>query len=132
MDVLDRLIEACMTGKPCATRRAAAISPAGLGELTARKLWQAAAERIIGLDAAVHPAAQARFLEVWCRVPFRKYVTDDALWFTFARKVMPPYTGPAARLYRGQVLGDKLGMSWTRSPHIALKFAWFGTENVVP
>jgi hypothetical protein len=60
--ILDRLIDACMTGKPCATRRVAAISPGGLGHLTRYKLWPEAAQRITGLDA-VHPAAQSRFLD---------------------------------------------------------------------
>jgi hypothetical protein len=131
MTIINRLLEACTTGKPCATRRGAAISPAGLGQLTRYKLWHEAAERIVRIDA-VHPAAQARFLETWCRVPFRKYVTDDELWFTLARKMMPPYMGPAVRLYRGQILGDKPGMSWTRSPHIALKFAPFGMDSIDP
>ena len=129
--ILDRLMRACTTGKPCATRRVAAISPGGLGLLTRHKLWQEAAERIAGLDA-IHPAAQSRFLETWCRVPFRHHVADDDLWFAMARKVMPPYTGPAVKLFRGQVADAKPGMSWTRSPHIALKFALFGTENIDP
>jgi hypothetical protein len=131
MTILDHLLEACATGKPCATRRIAAISPAGLGQLTRDGLWHEAAQRIARLDA-VHPAAQERFLETYCKVPFRKYVTDDDLWFAMARKAMPSYAGPAVRLYRGQVRQDKPGMSWTRSPHIALKFAVFGTDNIDP
>jgi hypothetical protein len=31
------------------------------------------------------------------------------------------------QLYRGQRIGEPLGMSWTRSLHIAEKFAMYGT-----
>jgi hypothetical protein len=132
--IIDRLLEACTTGKPCAIRpRVAAISLEGLGQLTKYELWHEAAERIVRLDA-VHPAAQARFMKTWILGSFRAKVVNDDLWYTMMRKVMPPYEGGASvqRLYRGQVLGDKPGMSWARQPHIAYKFALFGQESIDP
>ncbi|MCK1271379.1 MULTISPECIES: hypothetical protein [unclassified Bradyrhizobium] len=127
-----------MTGEDCRTsdygrRRWIAISPRGLGLLTWHGLWQYAAQCIAQLDA-VHPDAQARFLNVWMRVGWRvrSLIDDDPLCFALLRKLLPPYDGGQVTLYRGQITAARLEPSWTRSPHIALKFALWGVENVDP
>lgn len=134
--VIDRLIDACITGEECRVtyqrgRRTPAISCVGLGVLSREKLLHAGAQEIVRLDA-VHPDAQHRFLDVWMRVGsmLRGYINDDDLFFELLRKVLPPYRGADAVLYRGQIDGRRLEPSWTRSPHIALKFAMFGTANI--
>ncbi|OSJ36479.1 hypothetical protein BSZ19_04040 [Bradyrhizobium japonicum] len=136
--IIDRLIEACLTGKECRTsdhgpRRWAAISPGGLGLLARHSLWRYAAERIAELSA-VHPRAQYRFLDVWMRVGWmlRRLVADDDVFFPMLRKLLPAYTGGPMTLYRGQAEGGAVEPSWTRAPHIALKFALWGDANVNP
>ena len=136
--ILERFAEAVVTGEYCGTsedgpRRWAALSLPGLGILTRRKLWPAAMHRVIDLQA--HERAQARFLEGWCRVPMsmvREWVGNDDVFFRGLRVLLPPYRGPTATLFRGQVKSEPVGMSWTRSFAIAQKFALYGIENVNP
>ena len=135
--LLDRLVEAVITGEPCKTsdvgpRRVPALSPQGLGYLTRHDAWQEAMQRIVNLNA--HAGAQRRFLETWERVGYalRKHVGDDNLFFAALRVLMPPYEGPPMTLYRGQLRDYRPEPSWTRSHHIAYKFALFGTDNVDP
>jgi hypothetical protein len=66
--IIDRLIEACVTGKECRTsdvgpRRLPALGR-GLHLLTKHALWQYAAECVERLPC-VHPEAQRRFLAFW-------------------------------------------------------------------
>lgn len=136
--ILDRLIEACLTGEECRTsdqgrRRWIAISPSGVGLLARHRIWPHAAEHIAQLGG-VHPRAQERFLDLWSRVGWvlRGHVANDELYFPMMRKILPPYEGGAKTLYRGQVRSERAGPSWTRSPHIALKFALWGIDNVDP
>jgi hypothetical protein len=137
--IIMNLMAACTTGEPCLVspgprcQRVPAISRDGLGLLTAHNLWHGAAERIARLDA-VHSDAQNRFLDVWMRVggAFRGFIEDDELFFAFLRRVLPSYGGKEMILYRGQIDGQPPGPSWSRSPHIALKFAQFGCDNVDP
>lgn len=137
--ILDRLIEACLTGEECRTsdegrRRWAAISVGGYGLLTRHHLWRHAADSIARLDK-VHWRAQYRFLGNWMRVGWllRRFVDDDALFFAMMRKMLPAYDGGGAEtLFRGQVDGARIEPSWTRSPHIALKFALRGDANIDP
>ena len=62
----------------------------------------------------------------------RGYVGDDDLFFAALRALTVPYDGPAITLWRGQPKSDPVGMSWTRSVDIAMKFALYGLENVYP
>ena len=62
----------------------------------------------------------------------RDWTSDDDLFFAAMRILLPPYDGPDMNLFRGQRAGDIIGMSWTRSAHIAVKFALHGTNNVHP
>jgi len=48
---------------------------------------------------------------------------DEDVWFAALRVLLPPYEGGAMVLYRGQCDGEPIGASWTRSRHIARKFA---------
>jgi hypothetical protein len=90
--------------------------------------------RIVGLQA--HPNAQHRFLNTWSRVAMsarmHEWVGDEDLVFAALRVLLPRYVGPAIILFRGQITGDRVGASWTRSFAIAQNFALYGSENVNP
>lgn len=130
--IIDRLVRACTTGERCRQSRGVdAISRKGLALLAEHQLWREAAETIIAIDA-IHPTSQLRFVRAWSLASFGKFIDDDDLFFAFLRKVMPAYTGGDEFMYRGQLAGDRIGSSWTLTPHIALKFALFGDQNVDP
>jgi hypothetical protein len=127
METLDRFIAACVTGEP---RKA--VSFPGFCALYGN--WPDPFRRIVELGT-VHPEAQAGFLDTWRRAPtymFREYVGDDDLYFRGLRVLLPSYDGPPTMLYRGQVDGDPIGTSWSRSYHIAKKFALYSWNNVNP
>jgi hypothetical protein len=128
-DTLTRLLRACATGYGSRS----VISRKGLINLTREGLWYEAATAIIQLEE-VHPRAQDRFLEAWLQgtwMGIHIADLDQDLVVAFLRKVLPAYIGFGAILFRGQIRGPA-GMSWTRSPMIALKFAQFGTRHVDP
>jgi hypothetical protein len=82
----------------------------------------------------VHPAAQKRFLEIWVLQvgggQMREKVGDDDAFFAGLRRLLPAYDGPAMDLWRGQVHGEALGLSWTEDFPIAREFALFSIANV--
>jgi hypothetical protein len=121
--IIARFLEACATGEKLPHR----VTLRALGHvIRAREPLR----EVVKLDK-VHPAAQLKFLEQWTKVAvwqsLRDGVADDDLWFAALRKLLPPYDGLEMQLYRGQKIGERLGMSWTRSLHIAEKFAQYGT-----
>ena len=90
------------------------------------------AEAIIGLET-VHPRARDCWLDSWMRMSFGHYFTDQDLAVRFPRKVLPPSFWVRHTLpFRGQAKGNRIGLSRTGSPHIALKFALHGVEDVDP
>lgn len=126
---LARFLDTVSTGR--VLRR---LSPHWLGRLTGADLWPEAMSGIVKLGVA-HPAAQAKFLDTWARVGgslMIKETGDDDLFFSALRVLMPSYEGSSIQLWRGQRANDPLGFSWSRSLHIAVKFALFGTANVNP
>jgi hypothetical protein len=128
-DILARLLRACATGYGCRS----VISRKGLGNLTRQALWYEAAKAIIQLDE-IHPRAQDRFLEAWLAgtwMGVHVSSLDPDLVVAFLRKVLPAYIGYDTLLFRGQVPGP-VGLSWTRSPYMALNFALFGARHVDP
>lgn len=120
--IIARFLEACATGEKVSRR----VTLFALGHATRER---EALREVVKLD--VHPAAQSKFLEQWTKVAawqgIREEVGDDDLWFAALQKLLPRYDGPAMQLYRGQKQNEALGMSWTRSLHIAEKFALYGT-----
>jgi hypothetical protein len=66
---------------------------------------------------------------VWLRFGdhLRQEVGDDLLFCDVLRVLMPPYRGPALRLYRGETVWNRrqrtYGMSWTTSSEVADSFA---------
>jgi len=67
------------------------------------------------------------------RMSFGHYFTDQDLAVRFPRKVLPPSFWVRHTLpFRGQAKGNRIGLSRTGSPHIALKFALHGVEDVDP
>ena len=125
---LDRLAETVRDGTAAARR----LSPKGWGRL--RRCWPEALQRVVDIGTA-HPEAQRAFLNTWSRVGgagVREWTRDDDLFFKAMRILLPPYTGPDMDLFRGQVAGEMIGLSWSRSPSVAIKFALFGIDNVDP
>jgi hypothetical protein len=138
--LLERFAEAITTGKQCRTsdngrRRYPALGLGGLGLLTRHKLWPQAMRLAVEIGLA-HPDAQRRFLDAWMRVgcgsTMRPEVGDDDLLLTALRILLPAYDGPPMILYRGQLPDDPIGLSWSRSRHIAVKFALYADANVDP
>jgi hypothetical protein len=137
-EIIDRLIEACVTGEPCKTSRsgprlAPALSCPGLGAL--RDIWPEAMRKVVELGTA-HPAARTRFLDTWVRIPIpsiiQSRVKNDNLFVSALRVLLPPYEGPGMNLFRGQKGSAPIGLSWTASYAIAMKFALYGYSNVDP
>jgi hypothetical protein len=137
-EIIDRLVEACVTGEPCKTSRSGprlvpALSCSGLGALS--MIWPEALRRVVELGTA-HPAARARFLDTWSRAPLpsiiQPRVKNDDLFFAGLRVLLPPYEGDGMNLFRGQKGGAPVGLSWTRSYDIAVKFALYSWSNVNP
>jgi hypothetical protein len=129
--ILARFEDACRTGR-AASRRLSCKGIGSLGVLRDDGLLPDALRRVVKLGT-VHPDAQARFLRTWTEVAIwsevRAKVGDDDLFFAALRLLLPP-PPPAMvpqRLWRGQREGYPIGMSWTRSFHIAASFAQFGT-----
>lgn len=127
---LSRLLRSCKTGYGCRST----INPKELGGLRRDGRWRNVAEAIIRLDA-IHPRARDCFLEAWVGGTWMGIHLDDCLdqdlFVAFLRKVLPSYLDFDTLLFRGQVRGPA-GMSWTRSPQVALKFALFGAEDIDP
>ena len=108
------------------------LSLRGLGMLTKHKLWSDAFQRVVALGV-VHPNAQQRFLNAWCRVgsSLRQIIDDDPTLCDALRVLLPCYRGPPVSLYRGEsARRQHIGLSWTRSYHLAEKFALYGIESV--
>jgi hypothetical protein len=100
----------------------------GLGR---EKLWREFFVRV-GELPSVHPAVQNDFLDMW-RQHFgwmlRSYMLkDDAVLLGGLWKLLPPYAGPPIDLWRGQLRGEPVGVSWTSSSLVARKFALYGTR----
>jgi hypothetical protein len=91
--------------------------------------------RVVEVGRA-HSDAQRRFLDTWMRVGvglvMRPAVGDDDLLIAALRVLLPPYDGPSVILWRGQKPDAPLGLSWTCSQHVAVKFALYGDRNVDP
>ncbi len=136
--ILDRFVDALLSGEHCGTsartpRRIAALNLSDLGFLTEYGLWPDAMRRVLVLGR-VHPNAREQFLTTWKRTgyPARHLIGNDDLFFAVLRVLLPPYDGPAERLWRGQRQADPVGLSWTCSHHVAVKFALYGTASVDP
>jgi hypothetical protein len=123
---LSRLIEAVALGRAVHRR----ISVSGFRALNGEE-WREFFLRVAELPS-VHPAAQKCFLEIWVRRvgggQMREKVGDDDAFFAGLRRLLPAYDGPAMDLWRGQVCGEALGLSWTEDFPIAREFALFGVQ----
>jgi hypothetical protein len=143
--VIQFCIEAVVTGEHCGnsrrgSRRHAALSRYGIGLLGPGEgndrpnLWPEAMRRL--LDVTAHPRAQERFLDAWIRVPMtdlRRWTGNDDLFFAGLRVLLPNYDARHAKpltLYRGQLRGEPIGVSWTHSVNTALRYALYGSANV--
>jgi hypothetical protein len=134
--IIARLVEAVQTGEHCGTsdtgpRRVAAISIRGFGLLTKHGLLAEAMRQVSEIETP-HPRAQQRFLDVWTKrgVLFRELTCDDSAFFAGLRVLLPAYEGPPITLYRGQLAGDPLGVSWTCDYIVAVKFALYGCASI--
>jgi hypothetical protein len=88
--------------------------------------------------ADVSHEVRMAFLDVWVRhgVGLREEVNDDRLFVAGLRVLLPPYTGPALDLYRGDGFANRkyrtYGLSWSTDEGMADGFArgvWRTTEG---
>jgi hypothetical protein len=61
----------------------------------------------------------------------RAWVGNDDLFFAAMRVLLPSYDGPAVELFRGQLATEPVGVSWSRTFHIAVKFALYGVAKAL-
>lgn len=132
--IIDRLVEAVKTGKPCGTSGIAAISAAGFSLLNHRKLLALAMGAVGEIEEDPHPRAQQRFVRTWSGITgsmLRQFTCNDEAFFSGLRVLLPAYDGPAQTLYRGQLFDDPPGVSWTLDYYrTAMKFALYGDKTV--
>ena len=89
--------------------------------------WQAALRRVP--HTVVHAETRKFFVELWIHYGehIRQEVNDDLLLGIALKVLLPPYEGPAMRLYRGEGAYNrkyrKYGMSWSSDVAVAEKFA---------
>lgn len=85
----------------------------------------------IGLLGAVTPDIQAAFLRVWIETKSLRDGTRVDL-IKALRVLLPPYSGPDVRLYRGEFFRNRLrrrcGVSWSADLSIAERFAQDGRQ----
>ncbi len=139
--IIDRLVEAVRTGAYCGTsdsgpRRHAAISPRGLHLLSKYDTWREAMQRIAEIENP-HPRGAGPVLEHLAqpRLVDPGLVKNDDAMFAGLRVLLPKYVGPPVVLFRGQVWGQGVGPSWTRSYAVARRFAlyemkWSAKERI--
>jgi hypothetical protein len=90
--------------------------------------WPAAMRAISRLGSVPNKTRRA-FLRLYVRYGdhLRQEAGDDIALINGFRSLLPPYTGPAVRLYRGQgALKPRkrsIGMAWTASREVAESFA---------
>lgn len=103
-------------------------SIAPLREVTSAAAWRNVIESFLSGCAAL-PSNPEDFGTYWIEGGhrIREQVSDDRLLTQFLRAVMPPYTGGAITLFRGENLdrfsAGLIGFSWTPDSNVAAMFA---------
>jgi hypothetical protein len=90
-------------------------------------------------DQAVHPVVQTYFAENWGHMAdkWRSSINDDRLLLDTLRLLLPPYTGPAIVVYRGDASARErdgtYGFCWSGDKEVARQHAkfdfWRGCEG---
>jgi hypothetical protein len=98
-----------------------------LAALQYERLWPRALRAVEGLDPS--DAFRRCALDSWITFgdSIRDDIRDDLLLITLLRVIMPRYTGPSVRLFRGDSFWNRrrrtYGLSWSKDPEIAHSFA---------
>jgi hypothetical protein len=116
-------VRVCMTGDADLVEVAASLLDAET--ITG---WTIAIRKIAREVSEVSPDVRSAFLSVWIqRKMLPLTVGDHRALCTAARVLMPPYSGPPLRLFRGASAGERrrriYGISWTSDMAIAETFA---------
>jgi hypothetical protein len=121
-DAADCFVRVCQTDKAEAMEGAAQL----LNETVSG--WTVAMHAVARRLQSVSPEIQQAFLSVWVEhkmLPLT--VGDHRALCDAARILLPPYHGPAVRLFRGAAAGERrrriYGLSWTPDMAIAERFA---------
>jgi hypothetical protein len=87
--------------------------------------WRYAMEAIAVTQPRMAPELQHRFSIFWVSMPVAACVDDDDVLRSALRILLPPYHGPAVRLYRGASASERrpYGLSWSLDPACALQHA---------
>ena len=107
---------------------------AAIEELETHCLWPQAIRLCTHLTS-VPADMQDALLEVWthCGDALRGGAASDLIWVDALRVLLPPYTGPAVPLFRGEGAWNRrhrsYGMSWSANVGVADYFASRGRSN---
>jgi len=87
--------------------------------------WRYAMEAIAITQPRMAPELQHWFSIFWVSMPIAACVVDEDLLRSALRVLLPPYCGPAVRLYRGTSAMERrpYGLSWSTDPTCALQHA---------
>jgi hypothetical protein len=87
--------------------------------------WRYAMEAIARTQPRIAPELQHWFSIFWVSMPIAACVDDDDVLRAALRVLLPPYHGPAVRLYRGASASERrpYGLSWSLDPACALQHA---------
>jgi hypothetical protein len=121
-DAADCFVRVCQIGKAEAVEGAAQL----LDETVSG--WTVAMRAVARRLQSVSPEVQQAFLSVWVEHKrLSPTVGDHRALCAAARILLPPYNGPAVRLFRGAAAGERrrrtYGLSWTPDIAIAERFA---------
>jgi hypothetical protein len=72
-------------------------------------------------DAEIRPLLRLAFVYEWAAHAFKH--VPRPMKSALCQMFMPPYVGTTKLLYRGCLVGDEIGMSWTGDLDTAVKFA---------
>jgi hypothetical protein len=98
----------------------------GLSDKEASPLaWRYAMQAIAITQPRMVPELRRWFLLFWVSMPIAACVVDDDLLRSALRILLPPYCGPAVRLYRGTSAMERrpYGLSWSTDAACALQHA---------
>ena len=87
--------------------------------------WRYAMEAIAITQPRMAPELRHWFSHFWSSMPIAACVVDEDLLRSALRVLLPPYCGPALRLYRGTSAMERrpYGLSWSTDPASALQHA---------
>jgi hypothetical protein len=100
-----------------------------MSEIAPPFAWRTVARAVCRADIEVTDDLRDTFKHIWIaskNLPLK--IGDHSATIGMARKLMPKYSGPSVRLFRGTTAGERrrriYGLSWSEDASVAEKFAW--------